>query len=58
MVQGWLVEVAAQLPHAPASQQQVVVDAANGLVTVRLCWQDGSGAPRNLAVTNQVQWQL
>ncbi|HMO49092.1 MAG TPA: type IV pilus modification protein PilV [Rubrivivax sp.] len=58
VVQGWLGEVAAQLPNAPASQQQVVVDAASGLVTVRLCWQNGSDTPRNLAVTNQVQWQL
>lgn len=57
VVTGWLAEVAAQLPNAPESQQQVVVDAANGLVTVRLCWANGNETPRSLAVTNQVQWQ-
>jgi len=58
VVSGWLGEVAAQLPNAPEGQQQVRVDAATGLVTVRLCWQNGNEAPRYLTVTNQVQWQL
>lgn len=58
VVSGWLSEVAAQLPNAPEDQQQVLVDAATGLVTVRLCWQNGNELPRHLTVTNQVQWQL
>jgi type IV pilus assembly protein PilV len=57
VVTGWLAEVAQQLPGASADLQQVVVNAATGEVTVRLCWQNGSDPARNLAVTNQVQWQ-
>lgn len=57
VVTGWLDEVAAQLPNAATNQQQVVVDPANGLVTVRLCWQNGNEAARHLEVVNQVQWQ-
>lgn len=57
VVTGWLAEVTAQLPNAASSLQQVVVDAGTGLVTVRLCWQNGNEAPRSLSVTNQVQWQ-
>jgi type IV pilus assembly protein PilV len=57
VVTGWLAEVAAQLPNATAALQQVVVDAGTGLVTVRLCWQNGNEPPRSLTVSNQVQWQ-
>jgi type IV pilus assembly protein PilV len=53
----WLAEVSRQLPNAPSTQQQIVVNTANSLVTVRLCWQNGNETPRNLVVTNQVQWQ-
>jgi type IV pilus assembly protein PilV len=55
-VTGWLAEVTAQLPNAPASQQQVKVDAATGEVTVTLCWRNGNDNPRSLSVTNQIQW--
>ena len=57
VVTGWLAEVAALLPNAASTQQQVVVNAGNGQVTVRLCWQNGNEAPRTLEVSNQVQWQ-
>lgn len=57
IVTGWLAEVAAQLPNAAATAQQVVVDVATGQVTIRLCWQNGNELPRSLAVRNQVQWQ-
>lgn len=57
IVTGWLAEVAAQLPNAAATAQQVVVDATTGQVTIRLCWQNGNELPRSLAVSNQVQWQ-
>jgi type IV pilus assembly protein PilV len=57
VVTGWLAEVAALLPNAVSAQQQVVVNAANSQVTVRLCWQNGNEAPRTLEVSNQVQWQ-
>jgi type IV pilus assembly protein PilV len=56
-VTGWLAEVTRQLPNATAEMQQVVVDAASGRVTVRLCWQNGNDVPRSLSVTNVVQWQ-
>lgn len=55
IVIGWLAEVAALLPNAPATQQQIVVNGNQ--VTVRLCWQSGNDAPHELVVTNQVQWQ-
>ena len=54
---GWLAEVTQQLPGATAALQQIVVDAATGQVTVRLCWQNGNDPARSLAVSNQVQWQ-
>lgn len=57
VVTGWLAEVASRLPKADAAYQQVVVDAATGLVTVRMCWQNGNDSPRSLEVVNQVQWQ-
>lgn len=57
VVTEWLAEVAQQLPGASSALQQVVVNAATGEVTVRLCWQNGDDPARNLAVTNQVQWQ-
>lgn len=57
VVTDWLAEVAQQLPGASSALQQVVVNAATGEVTVRLCWQNGSDPARSLAVTNQVQWQ-
>lgn len=57
VVTGWLAEVTQQLPSAGSTLQQIVVDAATGQVTVRLCWQNGNDPARSLAVTNQVQWQ-
>lgn len=57
VVTSWLTEVSSHLPNAAATQQQVVVDAVTGQVTVRLCWQQGSEAAHNLVVVNQVQWQ-
>lgn len=57
VVTGWLVEVDKQLPNAPTEQQQVVVNAATGEVTIRLCWQNGNETPHSLTVSNQVQWQ-
>jgi type IV pilus assembly protein PilV len=56
-VTGWLEEVRQLLPNAPNNLQQVVVTAATGEVTVRLCWQNGNETPRSLTVSNQVQWQ-
>lgn len=56
VVTAWLAEVAKQLPKANSAEQQVVVDAATGQVTVRLCWQNGNDPPHSLAVSNQVQW--
>ncbi|MDO9071738.1 MAG: type IV pilus modification protein PilV [Rubrivivax sp.] len=57
VVTEWLAEVTDHLPGAAGALQQIVVNAATGEVTVRLCWQNGSDPARNLAVTNQVQWQ-
>lgn len=57
VVTGWLSEVAAQLPNAPSSQQQVKVDTSTGEVTVTLCWRNGHDNARSLTVTNQIQWQ-
>jgi type IV pilus assembly protein PilV len=57
VVTQWLTEVGQQLPGATDSLQQVVVNAATGEVTVRLCWQNGNDPARSLSVTNQVQWQ-
>jgi type IV pilus assembly protein PilV len=55
----WLGEVAANLPNAPSTSQQVVVNIAGSevTVTVRLCWQQGNEAPRTLSIVNQVQYQ-
>ena len=58
VVLGWLTEVAAQLPNAASNEQQLIVNAATGEVTVTLCWQNGNDPPRSLSVTNQIQWQL
>ena len=58
VVTGWLTEVAAQLPNATSNEQQLIVNAATGEVTVTLCWQNGNDPPRSLSVTNQIQWQL
>ncbi len=56
IVTAWLAEVAAQLPKATSTMQQIVVVAPDE-VTVRLCWQNGNDEPRSLTVSNQVQWQ-
>lgn len=53
----WLAEVARQLPNAASTEQQIVVDTATSLVTVRLCWQNGNEPRRSLVVSNQIQWQ-
>jgi len=55
-VTDWLTEVAAQLPNAPSSQQQVLINAGTGEVTVTLCWRNGNDNPRSLSVSNQIQW--
>lgn len=52
----WLAEVSDTLPGATANLQQVVVDAG-GQVTIRLCWQQGTDAPRQFVVSNRIQWQ-
>lgn len=57
MVTEWLAEVQALLPNATANVQQIVINAATGQVTVRLCWQSGNDAPHQFVVSNQVQWQ-
>lgn len=58
VVTEWLSEVARVLPNAASTDQQVVVDATTGQVTVRLCWRNGqNGTPHQLVVSNQVQWQ-
>ena len=62
IVTEWLAEVSGLLPKADEialgqSLHQIVVNAANGQVTVKLCWQNGSDPARELAVTNQIQWQ-
>lgn len=57
VVTAWLGEVASRLPNAGAGLQQVIVNPANSLVTIRLCWQNGTDTPRHLEVVNQVQWQ-
>lgn len=55
----WLREVDANLPNAPSTSQQVIVNVAGSevTVTVRLCWQQGNETPRTLSVVNQVQYQ-
>jgi type IV pilus assembly protein PilV len=58
VVTAWLTEVTRQLPNATTDMQQLIVDTATGLVTVKLCWQNGTDTPRSLAVSNVVQWQL
>lgn len=55
VVTGWLAEVTAQLPNADADRQQVLVDAPNNKITVRLCWRNGSDGDHQLAVTNVLQ---
>lgn len=57
VVTEWLSEVARVLPNAASTDQQVVVDATTGQVTVRLCWRNGQGLSHQLVVSNQVQWQ-
>lgn len=57
VVTAWLAEVAEQLPNAVSAEQQIVLNAASGSVTVRLCWQNGNDPPRSLSVSNVVQWQ-
>jgi type IV pilus assembly protein PilV len=57
LVTGWLAEVAKVLPKATSARQQIVVNTATNLVTVRMCWQNGNDTPHSLSVTNQVQWQ-
>ena len=54
-VTAWLDEVSALLPKADAAKQQVIVDAPNSKIIVRLCWQNGSDAQHQLAVTNVLQ---
>ncbi len=57
VVTEWLGEVQRVLNGAP-EDQQIVIDAATGQVTVRMCWTSGAnGAPHQLIVSNQVQWQ-
>jgi type IV pilus assembly protein PilV len=60
-VTAWLREVARQLPNAaPASQQVIVRDAAQGDIDVVLCWKRGSDPNEpvhSLVVRNRVQWQ-
>jgi len=58
LVTEWLAEVTGLLgAKATEDLQQIVVNPVNGQVTVKLCWQNGSDALHELAVTNLVQWQ-
>jgi type IV pilus assembly protein PilV len=57
VVTEWLNDVAAALPNAIESGQQIVIDAATNQVTVHLCWRNGNDATHTLVVANQVQWQ-
>jgi type IV pilus assembly protein PilV len=57
VVAEWLDDVAAALPNAGGTRQQIVVDAATSQVTVHLCWRNGNDATHTLVVSNQVQWQ-
>lgn len=54
-VTAWLGEVSELLPQATAAKQQVVVNAATGQLTVRLCWRNGSDGAHSLEVTNVLQ---
>lgn len=38
-VTNWLANVSAALPGATSGIQQITIDAATNLVTVRICWQ-------------------
>jgi len=53
----WLAEVAASLPGADSSKQQVTVDTTNGVVVVTICWQPQDGRQHRHVVTTQMQWQ-
>ena len=57
-VTSWLGAVATSLPNAVPSKQQIVVDAANHLVTVTLCWQSPQATTaitwHNFAATAQI----
>lgn len=55
VVTGWLTEVAAALPNAAGTRQQVIVDAPNNKITVRLCWRNGSDGDHQLTVVNVLQ---
>ncbi|QEL64201.1 type IV pilus assembly protein PilV [Oryzomicrobium terrae] len=57
VVTDWLTQVNGMLPNAPASKQQIVVNAADRTVTVTLCWQAVQGVPHHHTVTSQLQWQ-
>ncbi|MDH3460643.1 MAG: type IV pilus modification protein PilV [Burkholderiaceae bacterium] len=57
VVTAWLSELSNRLPKASENLQQIVVNAATGQVTVKLCWQNGNGTAHELQVSNQVQWQ-
>jgi type IV pilus assembly protein PilV len=61
VIDGWLKEVARQLPNATAATQKVTVtNAVTGDIEVVLCWKhasDASGLSRSMTVRNRVQWQ-
>jgi len=49
VVTGWLAEVAAQLPNAPAAQQQIVVDAVGHGVEAHLGYEQAGTAQQSIA---------
>lgn len=51
-VTNWITEgVAKSLPGAGTTNQQIVVNAATGLVTVTVCWQPTAEATPNFHIT-------
>lgn len=58
-INGWLAQLAANLPGTVANPPQITVDTTSGLVTVTVCWQTAqdvsTGARHNHTVTAQIR---
>lgn len=55
----WLASVNELLPGAESTRQQITVNAATGLVTVRVCWLDrAAGGYHNHVITAQINKNL
>lgn len=51
----WLANINATLPGAASTKQQIVVNAANNLVTVTICWLPAQEAtPSNFVTVAQI----